>query len=136
MAATPVRRLARRAGDVICISAVAVGVAALVSCAGSAPDVPAGPGGNPDAVLSLGREIWGGRCVACHGTDGLGNQDLHSPPIVQLDDWYLLNQLRNFKSGARGAAPGDTWGMTMRVNSLVLTDQAMQDVIAYVQTLR
>lgn len=75
-------------------------------------------------------------CVACHGEDGLGNPDLHSPPIVQLNDWYLLNQLRNFKSGARGARPGDTWGATMRVNSLALTDQAMQDVIAYVQTLR
>jgi cytochrome c553 len=75
-------------------------------------------------------------CLACHGADGLGNADLHAPPIVQLDDWYLLNQLRNFKSGARGARPGDTWGATMRVNSLVLTDQAMQDVIAYVQTLR
>ncbi len=75
-------------------------------------------------------------CVACHGEDGLGNQDLHAPPIVQLDDWYLLNQLRNFKSGARGAAEGDVWGTTMRVNSLALTDEAMQDVIAYVQTLR
>lgn len=75
-------------------------------------------------------------CLACHGADGLGNPDLHAPPIVQLDDWYLLNQLRNFKSGARGARPGDTWGATMRVNSLALTDQAMQDVIAYVQTLR
>lgn len=75
-------------------------------------------------------------CVACHGADGLGNPDLHAPPIVQLDDWYLLNQLRNFKSGARGASPGDTWGATMRVNSLAMTDQAMQDVIAYVQTLR
>lgn len=75
-------------------------------------------------------------CVACHGEDGLGNPDLHAPPIVQLDDWYLLNQLRNFKTGARGAAAGDVWGTTMRVNSLALTDQAMQDVIAYVQTLR
>jgi cytochrome c553 len=75
-------------------------------------------------------------CATCHGTDGLGNQDLHSPPIVQLDDWYLLSQLRNFKSGARGAAQGDVWGGTMRANSLVLDDQAMQDVIAYVQTLR
>jgi cytochrome c553 len=75
-------------------------------------------------------------CLACHGADGLGNQDLHAPPIVQLDDWYLLNQLRNFKSGARGARPEDIWGTTMRVNSLALTDQAMQDVIAYVQTLR
>lgn len=75
-------------------------------------------------------------CVACHGENGLGNPDLHAPPIVQLDDWYLFNQLRNFRSGARGARPGDVWGSTMRVNSLALTDQAMQDVIAYVQTLR
>ncbi len=75
-------------------------------------------------------------CVACHGADGLGNQDLHAPPIVQLDDWYLFNQLRNFKLGARGANPADVWGTTMRVNSIALTDEAMQDVVAYVQTLR
>jgi cytochrome c oxidase subunit 2 len=75
-------------------------------------------------------------CVTCHGEDGRGNPDLHSPPIVQLNDWYLLNQLRNFKDGARGARMEDTWGATMRVNTLALTDQAMQDVIAYVQTLR
>ncbi len=75
-------------------------------------------------------------CVACHGADGLGNPDLHAPPIVQLDDWYLFSQLRNFKIGARGANPGDVWGTTMRVNSIALTDEAMQDVVAYVQTLR
>lgn len=75
-------------------------------------------------------------CVACHGADGLGNPDLHAPPIVQLDDWYLFNQLRNYKIGARGANPADVWGTTMRVNSIALTDEAMQDVIAYVQTLR
>ena len=44
--------------------------------------------------------------------------------------------LRNFKSGARGARTDDIWGQTMRVNSLALTDEGMQDVIAYVQTLR
>lgn len=75
-------------------------------------------------------------CATCHGADGLGIQDLHAPPIVQLDDWYLLNQLRNFKTGARGGRPGDVWGSTMRPNTLAMTDQAMQDVIAYVQTLR
>jgi len=75
-------------------------------------------------------------CVACHGEDGLGNPDLHAPPIVQLDDWYLLNQLRNYKSGARGGRADDVWGTTMRVNTLALTDEAMLDVIAYVQTLR
>lgn len=75
-------------------------------------------------------------CVACHGAEGLGNEALHSPPIVQMHDWYMLNQLRNFKSGARGAHPQDTWGATMRVNSLALSEQAMKDVIAYVNTLR
>jgi cytochrome c553 len=75
-------------------------------------------------------------CVACHGEDGLGNQDLHAPPIVQLDDWYLFTQLQNFKSGVRGARSDDIWGQTMRINSLALTNEGMQDVIAYVQTLR
>lgn len=75
-------------------------------------------------------------CVACHGAEGLGNEMLRSPPIVQMHDWYMLNQLRNFQSGARGAHPADTWGQTMRVNTLALSDQAMRDVIAYVQTLR
>lgn len=75
-------------------------------------------------------------CVACHGADGRGNELLRSPPIVQLHDWYLVQELQNFKSGARGAHPADTWGTTMRVNAVLLSDQAMQDLIAYVQTLR
>jgi cytochrome c553 len=75
-------------------------------------------------------------CVACHGVSGLGNEPLRSPPIVQMHDWYMLNQLRNFRSGARGAHPQDTWGGTMRVNTLALSEQAMKDVIAYVYTLR
>ena len=75
-------------------------------------------------------------CVACHGENGLGNPDLHAPPIVQLNDWYLVTQLRNFRSGVRGAKAGDVWGATMRANALALSDQAMADVVAYVQTLR
>jgi cytochrome c oxidase subunit 2 len=55
---------------------------------------------------------------------------------VQLNDWYLAQELRNFRIGARGANPADTWGLTMRANAAVLTDQAIEDVIAYVQTLR
>lgn len=75
-------------------------------------------------------------CATCHGPDGLGNPDLHAPPIVQLDDWYLLAQLQNFKNGARGTNSSDVWGLTMRLNSLVLSDQGMADVVAYVQSLR
>jgi len=75
-------------------------------------------------------------CAACHGLDGLGNEDLHAPPIAQLDDWYLFAQLRNFKAGARGSDAADIWGTTMRLNTLFMDEQGMQDIIAYVQTLR
>jgi cytochrome c553 len=75
-------------------------------------------------------------CSTCHGPDGRGNELLRSPPIVQLHDWYLVQELENFRSGARGAHPADTWGLTMRGQVIVMTDQAMEDVIAYVQTLR
>ena len=75
-------------------------------------------------------------CFTCHGPDGRGNELLRAPPIVQLHDWYLVQELQNFKSGARGAHPADTWGTTMRANSILLSDQTMEDVIAYVQTLR
>jgi cytochrome c553 len=55
---------------------------------------------------------------------------------VQLNDWYLVQELQNFREGARGADPADIWGQQMRINALALDDQAMADVIAYVQTLR
>ncbi|MEX2465578.1 MAG: c-type cytochrome [Gemmatimonadota bacterium] len=101
--------------------------------------VAALPGVYPESTLDgnagAGAESYE-VCVACHGTNGLGNEMLRSPPIVQMHDWYMLNQLRNFQSGARGAHPEDTWGQTMRVNVLAMSDQAMRDVIAYVQSLR
>lgn len=75
-------------------------------------------------------------CVTCHGPEGRGDPNLRAPPIVQMPDWYLVQELRNFRSGARGAHPEDTWGITMRANTVAMTDQAMEDVIAYVQTLR
>jgi cytochrome c553 len=75
-------------------------------------------------------------CTACHGADGKGNEALSAPPLVGGDDWYLLSQLANFKSGVRGAAPGDTRGATMRPMAATLTDeQAMKDVIAHIATL-
>ncbi len=83
-----------------------------------------------------GAERYNAVCVACHGADGRGNELLHAPPLVQLDDWYLVHELQDFKMGARGAHPEDTWGASMRVNTLALDEQAMADVVAYIQTLR
>jgi cytochrome c oxidase subunit 2 len=96
---------------------------------------PVFPESTMDGNAGAGAELYE-VCVACHGAAGLGDELLHAPPIVQMHDWYMLNQLRNFKAGARGTDPTDTWGATMRVNALALSEQAMKDVIAYVYTLR
>ncbi|MFP6899992.1 MAG: hypothetical protein VCA36_03550, partial [Opitutales bacterium] len=67
--------------------------------------------------------------------------------------WYMLEQLKKFKRGLRGANPKDIEGMTMRPiliaaltkakddaksEGISITDeQAMKDVIAYIrQTAR
>ncbi|MEQ8860573.1 MAG: c-type cytochrome [Pseudomonadales bacterium] len=74
-------------------------------------------------------------CAACHGTQGEGNRALLSPPLAGQSDWYLVTQIEHFRSGVRGAASGDTQGAIMRAAALTLPDdQAMTDVIAYVNT--
>jgi mono/diheme cytochrome c family protein len=47
-------------------------VLTAVSCAGSPPEVPAGPDGLPDPVLVVGRDVFGARCASCHGSGGGG----------------------------------------------------------------
>lgn len=75
-------------------------------------------------------------CTACHGADAKGNQALNAPPLNHASDWYLITQLKNFKAGIRGANPQDTTGALMRPMSQLLVDeQAMKDVLAYVMTL-
>ncbi len=75
-------------------------------------------------------------CASCHGTDGKGNEAVKSPPLNHAADWYLLGQLQNFKGGLRGAHQKDITGAQMRAIIGTLPDeQAMKDVVAYIQTL-
>ena len=75
-------------------------------------------------------------CIACHGAKAEGNEALNAPALAGMDDWYQLAQLMKFKSGKRGAADGDTYGAQMVPTVNVLADeQAMKDVIAYINSL-
>ncbi len=75
-------------------------------------------------------------CMACHGDKGQGNQALGSPPLVRLNDWYILSQLKKFRSGIHGSNPLDITGMQMRPMAMTLpNEQAMLDVIAYINSL-
>jgi cytochrome c553 len=98
-----------------------------------APLIPAPvlTGGDP----AKGQALYA-PCAACHAPDGSGNAAVFGPPLQHASDWYLLTQLTNFRAGVRGAKPGDTSGALMRPMATVLVDeQAMRDVIAYITTL-
>lgn len=76
-------------------------------------------------------------CAACHGVQGEGNIALGSPALTGINDWYLATQIRNFRDGARGGAPGDIYGMQMRASARLLSDdEAIRDVVAYISTLQ
>jgi cytochrome c oxidase subunit 2 len=76
-------------------------------------------------------------CEACHGKSGEGNQTLGAPRIAGQPAWYLARQLANFKSGARGSDPKDTFGAQMRPMAQTLADDAaIANVIAHIATLQ
>ena len=94
----------------------------------------------PEATLEGGDATKGQAayavCLACHGPDAGGNAALKSPSLRHQNDWYMLAQLKKFKSGIRGSNPKDVGGMQMRPMSMTLVDeQAMKDVIAHIRSL-
>jgi cytochrome c553 len=108
------------------IAAVAAYVASLPA-ARPAPTLPI-------ADTARGEQLYA-PCTACHGPDAGGNPQLFAPPLNAASDWYLLAQLRKFKSGVRGAHPEDQTGALMRPMAMTLPDeQAMKDVVAYILT--
>ena len=109
------------------IAAVAAYVAALP------PVHPVGTLQGGDAAR--GQALYA-PCAACHGPDAAGIQPLNGAPLKRTNDWYLLRQMHNFRSGVRGTNSKDTTGALMRPMSMTLADeQAILDVIAYITTL-
>lgn len=109
-------------------------IAAVSAYVASLPDVKSEPeltGGD----ATRGQALYG-PCIACHAIDGTGNEALSGPSLTHSGDWYQLTQLANFKAGIRGTNPEDVQGGMMRgmVNTLA-DEQAMRDVLAYIQTL-
>jgi cytochrome c553 len=75
-------------------------------------------------------------CAACHGVNGEGNEALNSPALAGQNDWYLMNQLVNFKEGYRGYDSRDRVGSQMRMMGQTVPDRdAMRDIVTYINTL-
>ena len=107
--------------------AVAAYVAALPRTRAAAP---------PSPVTENGRNYFNAICSACHGSNGFGNEALAAPRLAGLPAAYAARQFAAFKSGRRGAQPGDRFGAQMRAVTAMLPDvRTEQDVIAYAASL-
>jgi len=90
--------------------------------------------GATDAA-TRGREVFE-TCVPCHNADGSGNSTVGAPNIAGMKEWYVEEQLENFRSGVRGTHFSDVEGMRMRPMALSLTsEEDVKDVAHYVETL-
>jgi cytochrome c oxidase subunit II len=76
-------------------------------------------------------------CSVCHGAQGQGRWGTNAPRLAGQSDWYLERQLQYFKAGIRGGHPDDIYGDQMNLVAGVLVgENAIKDVVAYINTLR
>jgi cytochrome c oxidase subunit 2 len=107
-----------------------MGFALLAGCGDdSAPDVDEGQVASVAAAAAKGGDALWTTCTACHGAQGEGNMAMQAPALINQDSWYLKRQLQHFKSGVRGAEPGDTAGAQMAAIAAGLPDDAAIDAV-------
>jgi cytochrome c oxidase subunit 2 len=82
---------------------------------------------------SRGRERYQA-CIECHGKAAEGNRRQKAPRLTGQHDWYLFNQLRDFRMGWRGADSNERHVKLMR-RQLDLDDDALRDLAAYIVSL-
>lgn len=110
-------------------------VANMAAYVASLPNTPAAPTISGD--VDKGRQIFEPVCGVCHGADGSGIWAVNAPELAGMNDWYLARQLQYFKDGVRGPHAGDEYGFQMSLMVSALGDeQAINDVVAYINTLR
>lgn len=86
--------------------------------------------------IEEGRYLFMDRCAQCHRFNGMGEMTFGSPPLVGLQDWYLLAQINKFKTGWRGVDPTDPNGAKMQLSSgYIESEQAKHDVVAFILSL-
>jgi cytochrome c oxidase subunit II len=89
-----------------------------------------------DGDLERGKALYS-TCASCHGAQAEGNPSLQAPALASRNDWYLVQQLENFRSGSRGSHPQDTYGAQMRAAALTLPDErSARDVVAFINGLK
>jgi cytochrome c oxidase subunit 2 len=82
-----------------------------------------------------GRELFQ-PCTACHGQQGEGNRAVQAPAVAGLPEWYVAQQLRNFRNGRRGGMETDIYGAQMaRMAEQLWDDGEVTRVATYIAAL-
>ncbi len=111
-------------------------IANVVAYIKTLPDNPAQVTLN-QSTTKQGQKLYVSTCAACHGSTGQGNQAMYAPRLAGMSDWDTVTQLKNYKRGIRGAHPQDQYGPQMALMAAILADdQAIKDLVAYINTLR
>ena len=80
------------------------------------------------AEVSDAQAIYDTNCSACHGLEAEGNPALFAPRLAGQTPTYIVEQLRQFSEGRRGAHPDDANGALMRGVSQSLTDEQIESL--------
>ncbi len=83
-----------------------------------------------------GAKIFESTCAPCHGAKGEGREDLKTPSIAHLPEWYVERQLTNFHEGKRGAdARTDPQGALMAAIAKTLKPEQISAAAKHVESL-
>lgn len=63
---------------------------------------------------STGEELFMQHCVACHGSDAVGDFGLGAPSLRGMENWYAQTQLQKFHAGIRGTHFKNPRGIAMK----------------------
>lgn len=94
-----------------------------------APEIRPSGKGDP----RKGRVLYEG-CARCHGKSGQGSRMRAAPRLTAQHEWYLFNQMRDFRMGWRGADSKNPHVQWMR-DRMDIEDAGLQDLVSYIATL-
>ena len=94
-----------------------------------APEIRPSGKGDP----RKGRELYEG-CARCHGKSGQGSRMRAAPRLTGQHEWYLFNQMRDFRMGWRGADSKNPHVQWMR-DRMDVEDAGLQDLVSYIASL-
>lgn len=72
-----------------------------------------------------GAKLFAASCVACHGQNAAGMEEMKAPRLAGQYDWYLVTALNDFKKGERN-----------HTYKKSLSQKDMEDLAAHISRLK